>query len=544
MKSNSRKITTIILVIIIILIVMIGATFVSLYFLTDTFKTKKEILAKNITQFVGEEGITDNSVIEYFQKKINMPYENKGQFNANIDTSKTAKSNSLAIEFKGKNDKKQECAEQNIEIQYSDEVVFPLNYVRDEDIFGIQTDYVSKKYIAVENNNLKQFAKKMGMTDVSQIPDKIETLNQSYNQSSIEFTEEEKQQINEKYSKILEKITDDQITNTKMQNKFESIIVLKSTQIKEMLIEVLTIFKDDELILNKINNVLSEETQLEKSQIEEFIQQIEDEEISESDVKITITTEQNKLLQIKIEEQDMIIEFEKMKQEHDVKYSINMTKSEENQKSNISFTASFTGLQTEQVTEKYELSLQATGEETESYEYSFENTISFVDAVNTTSMTQDTAIVLNDFEKEQIEAFLQSVGNRISEVNADQMQELGLKPEENPLINVILGPTLSKLMQAQTQEVIDTSSMSEEEKNAFNNKFLKYEGEIRGTMLKSMFQEVKASNISNENYVEIEGAITEKSELSEISNSDKYDIFFDYDDTGRINKIIVQKIEN
>ena len=63
-------------------------------------------------------------------------------------------------------------------------------------------------------------------------------------------------------------------------------------------------------------------------------------------------------------------------------------------------------------------------------------------------------------------------------------------------------------------------------------------------MLKSMFQEVKASNISNENYVEIEGAITEKSELSEISNSDKYDIFFDYDDTGRINKIIVQKIEN
>ena len=124
------------------------------------------------------------------------------------------------------------------------------------------------------------------------------------------------------------------------------------------------------------------------------------------------------------------------------------------------------------------------------------------------------------------------------------MQELGLKPEENPLINVILGPTLSTLIQAQTEEVIDTSSMSEEEKNAFNNRFLKYEGEIRGTMLKSMFQEVKASNISNENYVEIEGAITEKSELSEISNSDKYDIFFDYDDTGRINKIIVQKIEN
>ena len=540
-KGSGRKTTTILLTIIIILIILIGAIFSTLYFLTDTFKTKKEILAKNLTQFIGEEGIADNSLNTYFEKKKNMPYENKGQFYANVDTPGTtnAKSNSLKIAFEGKNDVKQERVEQNIEIQYSDDVIFPLNYVRDEDILGLQTDYVSKKYIAIENNNLKQFATKMGTTDVSQIPDKIEFPNQS----KIGFTGEEKKQINEKYSKILEKITDDQITNIKIQNKSESTIILTSTQIKEMLIEFLTIFKDDEIILNKINELLPEDFQLEKSKIEDKIAQLKDEEIEESEVKITITTEQNQLAQIKIEEQNMLMEFAKMQQENNVTYSINLTDTKESQEASISFTASFTGLQTEQVTEEYELILQTTGEKTESYKYSIENTISFVDKVSTTSMTQDTAIVLNDFEKEQIEVFMQSVENRISEVNADQMEECGLKPEETPLANVFLVPILSKMIQTQAQETIDTSSMTEVDISVFNEKFLRYEGKIKGTMLKDMLQEVKSNNTSSE-YVKIEGAITEKSEISEIGSNLKYDISFDYDDTGRISKILVQNIEN
>ena len=46
----------------------------------------------------------------------------------------------------------------------------------------------------------------------------------------------------------------------------------------------------------------------------------------------------------------------------------------------------------------------------------------------------------------------------------------------------------------QAQDTVTNSGMTEAELTAFNNKFLKYEGKQKGTMVKSMMQDVMANN--------------------------------------------------
>ena len=117
--------------------------------------------------------------------------------------------NNMNIVFNGSTNPSQKQAEQNIEIQYSDDVVFPINYLRDNDLYGLQNDYISNKYIAVENNNLKELAEKFGLTNVDELPNKIEITNQNQN---ISYTEEETKSLQEKYMPLLDVITDEKIT--------------------------------------------------------------------------------------------------------------------------------------------------------------------------------------------------------------------------------------------------------------------------------------------------------------------------------------------
>ena len=46
----------------------------------------------------------------------------------------------------------------------------------------------------------------------------------------------------------------------------------------------------------------------------------------------------------------------------------------------------------------------------------------------------------------------------------------------------------------QAQDTVTNSGMTEAELTSFNNKFLKYEGKQKGSMVKSMIQDVKSSN--------------------------------------------------
>ena len=74
------------------------------------------------------------------------------------------------------------------------------------------------------------------------------------------------------------------------------------------------------------------------------------------------------------------------------------------------------------------------------------------------------------------------------------------------LLSILL-ISLGIMIFSQAQSVVDGSGMTEAEVNSFNAKFTKYQGNIKGSMVRSLVQEALANNnndsVSDERYVTI-----------------------------------------
>lgn len=415
--KKGLKIAIIISAVIIIVIAII----LSLMFFTDIFKSNKEIFIKDLTQFLGKEETDNNKLISYFNKKQTTPSKNKGEINTD---------NAPVIAFEGQNDPTKKTVEQNIEIQYSDDVTFPITYKSNDDIYGIQTEYVSSKYIAIENNNLKEFARKLGI-NTSNIPNKIELQKENQKQP---LTEEEKSQLKEKYMPILDKISEDKITKAKNNERSTYTLTLTAQEVQDILKELFETLKNDDILLNQISTNQNMQTQI-KEYLEQMIDSME-ESLTQEDgnLQIVLETVQGIPNKLEIQVPDLTITIQKNKADK-LTYSIGITSKEDK----CTLLASFQGLDTqEQITENYELYISTIKDGKEySGKYNYTNNITFVDAVDIEPLTDENSMILNEYNTEQIYNFIQKLVERISQVNEDQMKELKIEDGVNPLINYL-----------------------------------------------------------------------------------------------------------
>ena len=67
------------------------------------------------------------------------------------------------------------------------------------------------------------------------------------------------------------------------------------------------------------------------------------------------------------------------------------------------------------------------------------------------------------------------------------------------ILLAILLISLGIMIFTQAQDTVSGSGMSEAEITAFNQKFTKYEGKVKGSMVKSLIQEVLANNSNDAN---------------------------------------------
>ena len=109
------------------------------------------------------------------------------------------------------------------------------------------------------------------------------------------------------------------------------------------------------------------------------------------------------------------------------------------------------------------------------------------------------------------------------------------------ILLAILLISLGIMIFTQAQDTVTNSGMSEAELQSFNSKFLKYEGNMKGTMVKSLIQEVSSNN-GNENNAERKVTLNSKEfpATNSINNNSTYSVVMKYDSTtGRINQIDV-----
>ena len=496
---------------------MAGVAFAYVYTATDLLKTDKELFFKYFAQITSENGFIDKRIDLYNEKKKQTPFENSGEITVDVQYPEEGmdkiieKVNELAINFSGRIDSINQKVEQNIVVDYGNGITFPINYRQDGNTFGLQKDELSKKYIAVRNENLKQLSTNLGEDDVSKIPDTIEFSEVVQN---IKFTDQEKETLKQVYGSILEQnLLDENFSNIKTEQNVSYTLELNKDQVKNIVIKLLEATKQNTLIIDKVNEfMLAQDPNAEKievTDIDDIIEELED----MPNLKLTLIQANKELKQITIQLDESNISIKKSKVSDSLSYNVvaELTeKAEETTSSifeqtsstptqyNMYFNVQYKGLELlSTVQEKYEFGFDVTNDgETMKYDYEINTNNVFATNISTGTLDETTAVFLNDYNETQVTGFLTQVGTRLAQINKNQMTQLGLKEHENPLLYTNPITMLGVMVYNMASETITNTDFSAMEVSAFNDKFIHYVGENkRGSEVNALIKTVQNNSL-------------------------------------------------
>ena len=565
---NQKKNTKILLILIIIIVIIILAGVGILVFATDIFKSDKEMFFKYMAD-IGDskKGFIDDGLKQYFEKKNNTPYNDEGEFSVNISSDNEQKKfenvNNFNISFSGQVDTANSKAAQNISLNYSNDVKFPINYKQIENKIGLQTKYVGSKFVAIETEKLNKFSE--DLDDVESYGEMVDKLQKM---GKVELTEDEKSHIKDTYITVInQQLEKDKFSKVKESDMSGYKLSLTGTDLQNVLVKLLETLKNDQTTVDKLNEYLKiqkNSAKITASQIDDAIKSIKDDtDFSDKNFEIAVYQKNRDVCKLVIETTEGTIAIEKKiegnQQNIDVSYEM-----KEDKKSKISFSANFENLESLQnIKENYEL-IMSLPEVTESstttdvdsevvvYKYNFSNDVNFTDSATVEDFSSDNSLTLTDYDSDQVSSFLNAVVERISEVNEQQMGQLGLEASENPIVNII--PSIDLYLGNMNVLNQVNSNMSEAEINNFNQKFEAYEStNLKGVTVKGLLSTISLNNQSEETSNEIKeinynGEEYEASEQNttlikgEIDTEKSYRVEFEKDqDTGLIYRAVINE---
>ena len=565
---NQKKNTKILLILIIIIVIIILAGVGILVFATDIFKSDKEMFFKYMAD-IGDskKGFIDDGLKQYFEKKNNTPYNDEGEFSVNISSDNEQKKfenvNNFNISFSGQVDTANSKAAQNISLNYSNDVKFPINYKQIENKIGLQTKYVGSKFVAIETEKLNKFSE--DLDDVESYGEMVDKLQKM---GKVELTEDEKSHIKDTYITVInQQLEKDKFSKVKESDMSGYKLSLTGTDLQNVLVKLLETLKNDQTTVDKLNEYLKiqkNSAKITASQIYDAIKSIKDDtDFSDKNFEIAVYQKNRDVCKLVIETTEGTIAIEK-KIEGNQQNIVVSYEMKEDKKSKISFSANFENLESLQnIKENYELimSLPEVAESSTTtdvdsevvvYKYNFSNDVNFTDSATVEDFSSDNSLMLTDYDSDQVSSFLNAVVERISEVNEQQMGQLGLEASENPIVNII--PSIGLYLGNMNVLNQVNSNMSEAEINNFNQKFEAYEStNLKGVTVKGLLSTISLNNQSEETSNEIKeinynGEEYEASEQNitlikgEIDTEKSYRVEFEKDqDTGLIYRAVINE---
>ena len=526
--SKGLKATIIILIIILALIITFGC----LYFFTDLFKSNKELFFKYTAQIVQQEdGFIGDGLKQYLDKKQNTPYEDNGNIDFDISLPDLGQNDDILdnfnISFSGKINKPNAKNEQNITLNYSNDTNFPFYYRKSNDMQGIQSEYIGTKYIAIKDGQELQGADNVDLSFVDtvaslqnlQIPyDQIQNLKTTYFDNIINQIE------NGKFSKISE------------ENKVGYRLSLTGDELKNVLTQILETLKNDENTLNQLNELLGlqqSSSKIRTTDIDNLIDDLNDAEIGE--IEITAYNNNGKVSGLEIKQEYLELSLERTESEGQETYNATINLLNNTDKNlNLGLVARFNGLNSNNVNESYEISVQGnyqsqgndqTNEnqtsENLNYKYTINNSVQFAEAVDIEDFSNQNAVILNDQDEEYVSGLLNAIQDRLVAVNQKQMEQLGATAEQNPLFFVLPTQILSDVLGIQS-----SNQLSEVEATEFNEKFYLYEGTSqRGVTVRGLLSTIALNNGYEDS--SSEGDESEENENNRNNNPQITEIHFD-----------------
>ena len=363
---------------------------------TDLLKNDKQKFIWYSSQIYNKEnGLIPQKLVEYINKRLETPYKDEGGIKVSIDSEKEKNKytniNNSNIRFIGKVDNKNKKQKQDIKINYSDKVNFPIEYKKIDKQIGIKSKYIHKKSIVFNNKNEKE---------------------------KIKLNEEEKNKLLKETIKVLNK----ELT----KDKFSSIEDNKGIELKITTSEI-------RKIENKIlENTIQKLNEQDKNNIKKIKENLENEKIEEKNIKIKLFKEKNKLYKIRIEEEkERYIEIEKLNNQEELNYIIKFIDNKENSQTG-KIDMKFNGISgLNSIYEKYDIELNY-NEETK-YNYQINNNITFIENAEIEEFTDKNSIILDKYPKEKANQILDAIRKILERINKEQMKELRINEEKNPI---------------------------------------------------------------------------------------------------------------
>lgn len=351
-RKNKKTIKVTLIVAVLIILLAIAAIIV-LYLKTDMFKTNKILFLKYLSKN------TDNlesisNILKQNEKLQTSKYEENTEYSLNYTrnvgtTSENTDSamNNLKLTIDGQTDKVNQYDHKTIKLLNGDENVVEAEYVQNENQIGVKALGIVQ-YLYVENSNLKEFAKRVGLPE-EKISDTFESNAELSN--IMKFTEEQIQQENEKYLEIINDSFEK--TNFKKQknqtikiagNDVVANAYILSTSKEKMnnvYLKILNEIKQDEIILSKVDELqtylqkidflFEEEFDLRNEfieKIEKIIEEINKTNIGKEDVELIIYEKNKQTIRIELSIMDKKINIDYLQIEGKEIAEINVFKEE------------------------------------------------------------------------------------------------------------------------------------------------------------------------------------------------------------------------
>lgn len=275
---KKRRMIIIISIVIVLLILLIG--FALVYINTDMFKSNKTLSMKYLGKNVDNLGVIYNDVsnkTDYEKSLEQNKYTTNTQINVNytenIGTTQESTDNAfnqLKIVADGQVDKINQYEYQKMNLYNGDNSILGLEYIKDNNTYGLRFSDLFKQFLLVDNANLQELSKKLGATEeqVENIPNEISLNLIPIDQ--LKFNNEEKKTLSDRYTKIIEenigenkqnfskqKGTTIQIDGKNVQvNAY--IVTLTKEQLNNLYLKILEQLKDDDIILGKLDIIQTE----------------------------------------------------------------------------------------------------------------------------------------------------------------------------------------------------------------------------------------------------------------------------------------------
>lgn len=484
------------------------------------------------------------------------------------------------------NTENQSSSENSNESNNKEQNIMEVEYIKNDNNYGIRFSDLFKQYLLVENNNLKDLFRKIGYSEqeLENVPDSIEINDITL--SDIKFTEDEIKQLSEKYSEIINK----KVSKEKFEKNSKQVItineknittnayILKLTneELNNLYVDLLESLKQDEIILNKIESIQnkinsininsSESKDLKESFAEEIdlqIEKINKTNIGNQETKIIVYENSGKTIRTAIQGKDYEINFDYINTQDEKNIEL-IVKKDEIETYNIKLKKDKDGIKLDiysnDENNPIKISLEQNKNESDKkcsnninlkyenanskLEVSAEQEINIVDNFeNENTLNDQNSILLNGLEKEQLQAVL----NQVSEEVQQKINSISEEVKINDIQEI-----LETLGIINKQQNIEAGGITETEKNRFNSKFEILKGEeldnenvlkvveaVKDNIINAQVdtnEEIKIEISRNESNQDIEKSLEE---YIKKEKDKKYDIKIEYDEDTELVKYII-----